>query len=67
MKFVIVLLGLLTILGGILPWLKDNNYLPDFMQGIPTAGTGYQAIIIVLGVIGILYGWRIGKSSALAR
>ena len=63
MKILMISIGLLTILGGILPWLHDNNYLPIFMQGIPTSGTGYQAIIIVLGVIGIIYGWRAGKNS----
>ncbi len=63
MKTMIIILGLVTVLGGLLPWLKDNNFLPGFMQSIPTTGTGYQLIIIIIGVIGIIYGWKAGKSS----
>lgn len=56
MKFFIFLIGLLTLLGGLLPFLKDNNFMPGFLAWAPTSGMGYQLSIIILGVIGIVYG-----------
>lgn len=58
MKLMITFVGLLTVLGGLLPFLKDMNLLPDFLQGIPTSGPGYQIIIIGIGVIAVIYGVR---------
>jgi len=51
-KFVTISIGLLTILGGILPFIQ--NYVPAI---IPTTGPLYSGLIIVIGVIGIIYGF----------
>ncbi len=51
-KFVTIAIALLTILGGILPFLQ--NFLPAI---IPTTGPLYSGIIIVIGVIGMIYGF----------
>ena len=64
MKGMLVFVGLLTILGGLLPILKNANLLPGLLAGIPTTGIWYQAIIIAIGVIAIWYGFhksRTGK------
>jgi len=49
---VTIALALLTIIGGILPFIQ--NFVP---VGIPTSGVLYSVIIVVIGVIGVIYGW----------
>ena len=51
-KFVTITIGLLTILGGILPFIQ--NFVP---AAIPTSGPVYSIIIIVIGIVGIIYGF----------
>jgi len=51
-KFVTISIGLLTILGGILPFIQ--NFVPAL---IPTSGPLYSGLIIIIGVIGIIYGF----------
>ncbi len=51
-KFVVIALALLTVLGGILPFIQ--NFLPAI---IPTSGPLYSGIIIAVGVIGMIYGF----------
>ena len=51
-KFVTIAIGLLTILGGILPFIQ--NFVP---AAIPTSGPVYSIIIIVIGIVGIIYGF----------
>lgn len=51
-KFVTIAIALLMILVGILPFIQ--NYIPEI---IPTAGPIYSGIIIVIGVIGMIYGF----------
>lgn len=48
-------LGILVIIAGVLPLITQYNLiaLPSF---IPTSGLTYQAIIIVLGVLLIIFG-----------
>lgn len=50
-RFVTVTVALLTLLGGILPFI--SSLVPGF---IPTSGLAYSGIIIVLGLIGFVYG-----------
>jgi len=50
-KFMVIMLGILTILGGLLPLLGEMMSLP-----IPTNGVIYSGLIIVVGLIGIIYG-----------
>ena len=51
-KFVTISLALLTIAGGILPFIQN------FVQlGIPTTGIIYSGIIVVIGIVGIIYGF----------
>lgn len=55
MKIMIVIIGLLTLLAGVLPFLAGFGILP---AGVPTSGVFYSGLIIIIGVIGILYGIR---------
>ena len=50
-KVVLFLVGLMTILGGLLPFSKSFIQLP-----IPTSGPLYSGIIILIGVAGLIYG-----------
>ncbi len=56
-KFVTMALALLTILGGILPFIQ--NFVPAI---IPTSGILYSGLIIVIGVVGVIYGWFMALS-----
>ena len=51
-KFVTIAIALLTILGGILPFIQ--NFVPAI---IPTSGLLYSGMIIIVGVIGVIYGF----------
>ncbi len=51
-KFITIGIALLTVLGGILPFIQ--NFVPAV---IPTTGPLYSGIIIVIGVIGMIYGF----------
>jgi len=51
-KFVTIALALLTVLGGILPFLQ--NFIPAI---IPTSGPLYSGAIILIGVVGMIYGF----------
>jgi len=62
MKGMLVFVGLLTILGGLLPILKEKTLLSGILTNVPTEGTGYQVIIIAIGVIAIWYGFHKGKN-----
>ncbi len=62
MKIMVTFVGILTILGGLLPFLEKMNWLPESVKWIPTSGPWYQAIIIGVGVIAVIYG--IMKSSS---
>lgn len=58
MKFVLTLFGLVTIFVGVLPYLADKGLLPGVLSNMPTEGTVYQGIIIVIGLLAVLYGLR---------
>lgn len=51
-KFVTIAIALLTILGGILPFIQ--NFVP---ATIPTSGPVYSLIIVVIGIMGMIYGF----------
>ena len=50
MKIMITILGAIILLAGILP--LGSSFLPSF---IPTTSPGYQFLIIVIGILGLLY------------
>lgn len=51
-KFATIAIALLTILGGIIPFLQS------FVSPIiPTTGPLYSIIIIIIGIIGLIYGF----------
>ena len=52
-QVIITLLGLITILAGILPFVGNFVSLPSAIIG----GVGYSILIIIIGVIGLLYGF----------
>jgi hypothetical protein len=49
-KFIVIFLALLTVLGGILPFIQQ--FVPVI---IPTSGPLYSGLIIIIGVIGLVY------------
>jgi len=51
-KFATISLGLLTLLGGILPFLQNFMNLP-----IPVSGLVYSMIIVFIGILGMIYGF----------
>lgn len=53
MKIMIIILGVLIVLAGILPFLRSMGILPE---AIPTAGVNYSILITVVGIIGLVYG-----------
>jgi len=50
-RFVTIILTLLTIMGGILPFMSGFINIP-----IPTSGPLYAGFIILIGLIGLVYG-----------
>jgi len=52
-KFVMVCLGLITLLGGVIPLVA--GFLPET---IPTTGPIYSGLIIIIGILGFVYGLR---------
>ncbi len=50
-RFVAIVLALMTILGGILPFISEFISFP-----VPTSGPLYAGLIIVIGAIGLVYG-----------
>ena len=51
-KFATIALAIITILGGILPFISHFVSL-----GIPTTGIFYSGMIVVFGIAGIIYGF----------
>lgn len=64
MKLIMALIGLLTILGGLLPFLKDQGWLPQAVANVPTTGWGYQLIIIGIGVVAFLFAIKKSRDEA---
>lgn len=58
MRWMLVLIGVLTLLGGVWPLISGLNFIPPWVKFIPASGVAYQIIIIVIGVIAIVYGVR---------
>jgi len=53
MMIMIVIIGLLILFAGILPFLAGFGILPAI---VPTSGVIYSGLVILIGVIGFLYG-----------
>jgi len=53
MIIMIVIIGLLTLLAGVLPFLDGFGILPAI---VPTSGVIYSGLVILIGAIGFLYG-----------
>ena len=51
----LVMVGLLTVFGGLLPFLAARDIVPPW---IPITGTAYQGLIVVIGAIALFYGLR---------
>ncbi len=56
MRWMLTFVGVLVVLGGLLPLIKDK--VSGIFGFLPTEGTGYQVLIILIGVIAIIYGIR---------
>ena len=50
-KFILIAIGLMIILGGLLPFIQNFIPIP-----LPSSGPLYAGIIILIGVIGFIYG-----------
>ncbi len=50
-KFVTIAISIMTILGGVLPFI--SSLIPEY---VPTSGPLYSGLIIIIGGIGIVYG-----------
>lgn len=60
MKFPIFLIGLVTTFIGALPVIAENKLLPESLSFLPASGIYYSALIILIGVLTILYGFSKG-------
>lgn len=56
MKLVMTLIGLVTILIGLLPIAESKGWFSISL--IPTTGIAYNVIIIIIGVLGTWYGFK---------
>lgn len=50
-KLILILIGLITVLGGILPFLNNFVAIP-----LPTSGPIYSGLIILIGILAFIYG-----------
>lgn len=58
MKVMITLIGVLTVLAGLLPLAGEFLSLPEY---VPTTGMWYHVVVIAVGVIAFAYGaWNPG-------
>ncbi len=51
-KMVTVTIGLLTILGGVWPFIKES-----LIPAIPTTGPAYSIVLVLIGIVGLVYGF----------
>ncbi len=51
-RFIPVFLGILTLFGGVLPFVQNFG----FLKMVPATGLIYSGIISLIGIIGIIYG-----------
>ena len=63
MRWMLVFVGVLTVLGGLLPFIA--SLFPEPLNSIPTSGPVYQGIIVVIGLVAIIYGLRRHKLGGL--
>ena len=49
-KLWLIILGILIVFLGVLPLLEDEE-LPDVLGNVPSSGTAYQVIIVIVGVL----------------
>jgi len=57
MKTLFILLGLVTLLLGILPFIQGISFL-SFLTFIPSSGNTYSIIIAVVGALALFFGLR---------
>ena len=63
MRFMLILIGALIIIVGAWPLVAGLSFIPPSLSFIPVTGAAYQAIIIVIGVISLLYGINKGQQT----
>ena len=62
MKFMHILIGLLVVIIGGLPFLKQFNLMPESLNFIPVSGWSYQLIIIGIGLLSIIFGVKVART-----
>lgn len=55
MKIIVFLLGMLVVAGGAWPVLVESVLIPESWKIVPASGLAYQAIIVVIGVLTLVY------------
>ena len=58
MKWLFLLLGIITAIAGLIPILDSMNKLPTFLSFVPINGAGYGVIVLLIGVIEIIAAWK---------
>jgi len=61
MKLALILFGILNVLLGALPMVKNAGYLPAGLGIIPTEGLWYSVVIGVIGLVAIYMGFKFGS------
>lgn len=62
MKGIVFFIGLLTVLGGLWPFIKEKNLI-QVLDFIPATGDIYQGIIVIIGILAIAY--SVGRKKKL--
>ncbi len=58
MKIPLIITGILVVLVGLWPLIATMGFIPESIKFIPTTGIAYQAIVIVIGVLALLYAFN---------
>lgn len=58
LRLALILFGLLAILIGLYPFLRDWGFLPALLQFLPPDGDGYRMIVLLLGLLMLVIGVR---------
>ena len=58
LKLELIIFGALALFVGLYPVLFEKNALPTVLQFLPMGGAGYRIVIMILGGLALLLGFR---------
>ena len=58
LKWELLLFGLLALFIGLYPVLLERELLPTVFGMLPVAGAGYRTMVMVLGGLALIFGFR---------